>query len=437
MPRIPERVLQVGEGAFLRAFVEPMIERMNERGLFHGSVVIVQPIPRGLVDVLNEQGGKYTVVVRGLRDGQLVDERMRIGCVSRGIDPYREFDAFLEAARNPELRFIVSNTTEAGIAYRAEDRFEDAPPVSFPGKLTRFLYERYMAGLPGFVMLPCELIDRNGDNLKRTVLETAASWGLPAAFVAWVSSANVFTNTLVDRIVTGYPHDEAAKLFGELGYEDKLLDTCEPFQFWAIEGPAEVAQELPLREAGFDVVWTDDLKPYRDRKVHILNGAHTCMTMIGLLAGKETVGECMEDGGVRAWVEGAIYEEIIPTLTLPHAELERFAESVLERFRNPFIRHRLMSIALNSVSKYRARVLPTVERFIETNGRPPQKLTQALAGLIEVYSCGRFEVQDDPAVLEFFARRPAASEVLGRVDWWGRDLRALAGFEAAVERFVR
>jgi tagaturonate reductase len=389
-----------------------------------------------LVDVLNEQSGEYTVVVRGLQDGRLIDDRIRIGCVSRGIDPYQNFDAFLEAARIPELRFAVSNTTEAGIAHRAEDRFEDAPPVSFPGKLTRFLYERYAAGLPGLVLLPCELIDRNGDNLKQTVLEAAANWGLSPAFTEWISSANVFTNTLVDRIVTGYPHDEAATMFSELGYEDKLLDTCEPFQFWAIEGPAEIAQELPLTQAGFDVVWTDDLKPYRDRKVHILNGAHTCMTMIGLLAGKETVGECMEDPAVRAWVEGAIYEEIIPTLTLPRAELERFAESVLERFRNPFIRHRLMSIALNSVSKYRARVLPSVERFTERNGRPPQKLAQAMAGLIEVYGSGRFEVQDDPAVLEFFRSRPAVGEVLGRVDWWGQDLRGLAGFEKAVTDFA-
>ncbi len=311
---------------------------------------------------------------------------------------------------------------------RAEDRFDDAPPISFPGKLTRFLFERYTAGLPGFVLLPCELIDRNGDNLRRTVFETAENWRLPHPFLDWVGRENVFTNTLVDRIVTGYPKEEAP--------EDKLLDTAEPFLFWAIEAPAGVEREFPVKEAGFDVMWTNDLKPYRDRKVHILNGAHTSMTMVALLAGKETVGDCMADREISAWVESAIYDEIIATLTLPRIELEAFAVAVLERFRNPFIRHQLMSIALNSVSKYKARVLPTVERYIAMNGRAPEKLSQALAALIEVYSSGRFPVKDDPAILEVFAAKPTAGEVLARADWWGRDLRELPGFEAAVSRWL-
>lgn len=236
----------------------------------------------------------------------------------------------------------------------------------------------------------------------------------------------------MDRIVTGYPKDEAAALTAELGYDDPLLDTGEPFHFWAIEAPAGVERELPLREAGFDVVWTSDLKPYRDRKVYILNGAHTAMTMVGLLAGKETVGECMADPEMRAWVAAAIHEEIIPTLTLPRAELESFASAVMERFSNPFVRHRLMSIALNSVSKYRARILPAVERYIALHGRAPAKLSQALAALMEVYSSGRFPVQDDPAILAAFAAKPSVAEVLARADWWGRDLCELPGFEAAV-----
>ena len=434
MDTLPERVLQFGEGVFLRAFFDPMVDRMNERGLFGGRVVVVQPIAEGLVDVLNAQGGSYTLILRGLQNGRVVNDRFRIGSIRRGIDPYRDFGTFLEAAHNPELRFIVSNTTEAGIAFRPGDRFDDAPPSSFPGKLTRFLYGRYTAGLPGFVLLPCELIDRNGDNLRRTVLETAANWRLPQAFRDWVTGANVFANTLVDRIVTGYPKDEAAALSAELGYEDRLLDTAEPFLFWAIEAPAEVERELPLREAGFDVVWTDGLKPYRDRKVHILNGAHTAMTMVALLAGKETVGECMADPAIRGWVEAAIDEEIIPTLTLPRVELEQFARAVLERFSNPFIRHQLMSIALNSVSKYKTRVLPTVERYVAMNGRPPARLSQSLGALIEVYRSGRFPVKDDPAILKMFAARPDAGDVLARADWWGRDLRELPGFEEMVRR---
>lgn len=435
MTVLPERVLQFGEGGFLRAFVEPMIDSMNRQGLFNGRVVIVQPIPHGLVNVLNEQNGEYTLILRGLRNGRLVDERKRIHCVSRGIDPYQNFGALLEAAHNPDLRFIVSNTTEAGIVYRAEDRFDDAPPVSFPAKLTRFLFERYSAGLPGFILLPCELIDRNGDNLRRTVLATAANWNLPDEFRRWVEVANIFTNTLVDRIVTGYPKDEAAKLAAELGYEDKLLDTGEPFHFWAIETRCgDLESELPLQKAGFNVVWTDDLKPYRDRKVHILNGAHTAMAMVGLLGGKTTVGQCMADPEMRTWVESAIHDEIIPTLTLPRGDLEAFASDVIERFSNPFIQHQLISIALNSVSKYKARILPTVERYVALNGAPPPKLSQALAALMEVYASGRFPIGDDAAVLDTLRAKPTAAEVLARADWWGRDLRELAGFEAAVVR---
>ncbi|MDZ4796935.1 MAG: tagaturonate reductase [Bryobacteraceae bacterium] len=423
----PERVLQFGEGGFLRAFVEPMIDDLNARGVFDGRVVVVQPIVQGLVDVLNAQDGLYTLLLRGVKNGELINERSVVCSISRGIDPYVDFDAFLACARNPELRFIVSNTTEAGIAFRAEDRFDDAPPASFPGKLTRFLYERFLVSPNGFVLLPCELIDRNGDNLKRTVLQTAAQWELPSEFLQWIERENTFTNTLVDRIVTGYPKGEDI----DLGYEDALLDTGEPFQFWVIEGPAELAKEFPV-----PATWTDNLKPYRDRKVHILNGAHTSMTMMALLAGKETVGECMQDADVRAWVEAAINEEIIPTLTLPADELRQFASAVLERFSNPFIRHQLMSIALNSVSKYKARVLPTVERYIDLFQRPPEKLSYAMAALIEVYSSGKFPIKDDPTILAAFAGKPSVSEVLARIDWWGRDLRQLPGFEAAVSRLL-
>ncbi len=445
----PERVLQFGEGNFLRAFVDPMIDRMNAMGLFNGRVVLVQPIMQGLTRVVNQQDGLYTLLLRGILDGKVVEEQSVIASVSRGIDPYTAFGEFLACAHNPDLRFLVSNTTEAGIAYRAEDAFDDAPQTSFPGKLTRFLWERYTAfhGDPakGFILLPCELIDRNGDNLKRTVLHTATNWKLELAFLTWLVEANTFTNTLVDRIVTGYPRDEAAELCARLGYQDQLLDVGEPFHFWAIEAPAFVAKELPLVEAGFHVAWTDNLQPWRDRKVRILNGAHTSMSLAAYLEGKRTVGECMADPAVTAFLERAIADEIIPGLTLDRAQLDHFAAAVIERFRNPFLKHQLLSIALNSVSKYRARVLPSVERFIELNGRPPVRLSFALAALIVFYN-GKQPAKDDAPVMEEFAalwsrfgQDPGVltSAVLGKAEWWGRDLRELPGFADAVAGSVR
>jgi tagaturonate reductase len=451
----PERVLQFGEGNFLRAFVDWMIDGMNRRGLFNGSVVVVQPIARGMIAELNEQQGLFTVLLRGIQGGELVEKRELVQSVSRGIDPYSDFEAFLSCAANPDLRFIVSNTTEAGITFNSADQFDDKPPASFPGKLTRLLYERYRTHPGrGFVMLPCELIDRNGDNLRRAVLDTAANWGLKPAFIDWIAGANTFTNTLVDRIVTGYPASEAASICESLGYEDRLLDAAEIFHFWAIEAPPSVAEELPLAEASFDVVFTNDLKPYRDRKVRLLNGAHTSSALGAFLAGKNTVGEAMADPEISESIERALYDEVIPTLTLPKHELESFAAAVLERFRNPFLQHMLLSISLNSVSKFRARVLPTIEDYVRMYGAVPPRLTSGLASLIAFYRGSRIEdgaligrrgeeeyrIIDDQEVLETFLRIWSATsdpevvvdQVLSQRNWWGRDLREIPGLSAAV-----
>jgi tagaturonate reductase len=463
---LPERVLQFGEGGFLRGFVDWMIHEMNCQGLFNGRVVVVQPIALGQVATLQQQGGAFTMLMRGIENGKVIEQQEVITSISRGINPYRDFDEYLRCAHNPDLRFIVSNTTEAGIAINSEDRLTDEPPVSFPAKLTRLLLERYNAFggdlSKGFVLLPCELIDRNGDRLKEAVLQTAAAWNLSVEFVEWVQRANIFTNTLVDRIVTGYPRDEIQALWDESGYRDDLFNTSEPFHLWVIEGPASLASELPLAKAGFNVILTGNMKPYRDRKVGILNGAHTTTALAAYLSGFDYVGDSLADPLIANFMRGAIFDEVIPTLTLPQAELETFAAAVFERFRNPYIRHSLQSIALNSVSKYRARVLPSLERYVDLRGSLPRHLTFALAALIVFYRgtsvvdgalIGHrenhpYRVKDNLPILEKMAELwltcgdspegvlAITENVLKQTEWWGKDLRTIPGLIEIVTRDV-
>jgi len=386
---LPERVLQFGEGNFLRGFVDWMLERMNRQGLFQGRAVLVQPIADGASDRINQQDGLFTVLLRGVESNARSEASELVTSVSRCLDPHVEFDAFLACARQPELRFVVSNTTEAGIRLDAGDRLDARPSASFPGKLTQLLYARYrhFDGDPGrgLILLPCELIERNGDALSRAVLELAAAWQLEASFVTWLQHSCVFANTLVDRIITGYPEDEVEELAQRFGYRDALVVAGELFHSWVIECPRPLEEELPLAAAGLGVVWTSDMTPYRERKVRILNGAHTLVCLAAFLDGKDTVRECMEDPLFRDYVEGAIFDEILPTLHLPPAELSSFAESVLERFESPFIRHQLLSISLNSVSKYRARILGTVLDNRRRFGRSSPRLGFALAALVAFY----------------------------------------------------
>jgi len=460
----PEKVLQIGEGNFLRGFVDWMIHEMNQKGLFQGRVVVAQPIAQGLGTKLNEQNCAYTLLMRGMQSGKVIEDQKIITSLSRCLNPYGEFDQFLACAHNPDLRFIVSNTTEAGIVYNAEDKLSDVPPASFPGKMTRFLLERYNAFnkdvTKGFVLLPCELIERNGDNLKKTILQTAANWKLDAEFIAWIEKANIFTNTLVDRIVTGYPGKEAAALWEKAGYKDDVFNTCEAFHLWVIEGPDGLEKELPLREAGLNVIFTNDMKPYRNRKVRILNGAHTSTMLAAYLSGKNLVGECMDDAVVSGFMKKAIYEEVIPTLVpaLSQEELEAFAEAVFERFRNPFIHHAVISISLNSVSKYRARVLPSLKEFVTKNGKVPVRLAFGLAALIAFYRGSEikdgalighrdgkeYQIKDDLKVLEGFAKAwegfdgsqaatvKLVDTILSQTDWWGKDLRTISGLAEVI-----
>ena len=461
----PERVLQFGEGNFLRCFVDYFIDCMNEKAGFNAKAVLVQPIPTppGGVDmkqVLNGQEGLYTMYLRGFENGEKVNAKRVVSCVSRCLNVYTDYEAVMACAEQPELRFIACNTTEAGIVYDPACRFDDAPPAAYPAKLTQLLYRRFQKfGAEkgkGFIILSCELIDDNGKELERCVQKYARQWGLGEAFAEWLRAENLFCSTLVDRIVTGYPRAEADAINAENGYIDRALDTGEVFGFWVIEGPQWLKEELPFEKAGLPVLITDDHKPYKQRKVRILNGAHTSMVLGAYLAGQDIVRDCMNDEVICGFMNKAIYDEIIPTLTLPKEELLGFAHSVTERFKNPFIDHALLSIALNSTAKWKARVMPSLLAYAEQFHRLPQCLTASLAfyaafyrgvrleaaGLIGVRGENEYTIQDDRAVLEFYyAHRDDdsaayAHAVLASEAFWGRDLTAVPGLEAAVAGYL-
>lgn len=447
----PEKVLQFGEGNFLRAFVDYFIDILNEKSGFNGKVCLVQPIPGGdfIRESINTQEGLYTLYLRGFENGGAVNRKRVISSVSRCINPYVDNAAFLDNAKNPDLRFIVSNTTEAGIAYDSSCKFDDTPANSFPAKMTRFLYERFKVfgkeKGKGFIILSCELIDNNGRELKRCVNLYATDWNLGEEFSRWIDEENIFCSTLVDRIVTGYPRDEANCLNEENGYEDNVIDTGEYFGFWVIEGPKSIADELCLAKADLPIIVVDDHTPYKQRKVRILNGAHTSFVLDAYLKGFDIVRDCMNDDGVRSFMEETIYAEIIPTLTLPEKELKDFAASVTERFKNPFINHKLLDISLNSVSKWKARCLPSVKAYYEKFGKPPKDLSASFRSLVEFYSRGEkwnaegialeakrgdetYLVRDDKKVLEwFFENRTMPLESLvkkcaANVEFWGEDI---------------
>ena len=419
----PERIIQFGEGGFLRGFVDWMVQKLNDNGTYNGNIVVVQPIKDGLCDLLTSQNCCYTHIIRGVEG---VDKTI-VNSISRCVKPYDDFAAYLALAENPDFRFVVSNTTEAGIVFSDEDKITDAPPKSFPAKVTLLLKRRFELGLPGFVFLPCELIDRNGDNLKRCILEYAKLWNLGAEFSAWVERENVFTNTLVDRINTGYPKDEQL----DLGYEDKMVNTSEYFHLWVIETEYDIEKEIPFASAGLNVIVTEDkLEMYRTRKVRILNGAHTSLTPYALLSGLDTVKSCVDNEVMREHIRKCVFEEIIPTLDLPRDELIAYANGVLERFANPYIKHYLSAISLNSVSKFKVRVLPSILEYIKRYGKMPETLLFAFAKLIEFY---KTDMPNDDADVVEFMRTHNTKEILANAEYWGEDLTRLL---PEVEKYV-
>jgi len=456
----PIKVIQFGEGNFLRAFVDYMIDVANEAGVFDGSIAIVKPISFGSLEMFDKQDNLYTVVLRGKENGQTVNDSRIVTSVSKVMDCKDDYEDYMGLAKLETLRFVVSNTTEAGIVLDKSDSMEGLP-ATYPGKLTKFLYERYLtfdgAMDKGLIILPVELIENNGGKLKECVLALCDCWELPAEFKNWLCEACVFCSTLVDRIVTGYPRNEVAAICEELGYQDNLVDVGEPFGLWVIESDKDISKELPLDKAGLPVVFTDNQKPYRERKVRVLNGAHTSSVLAGYLYGLDIVRDCMHDEIMGKFIRQVVMDEIVPQVPLPLEEVKAFAASVFERFENPFINHALLSISLNSVSKWKARVLPSFKDHVANKGELPRLITFSLAALFAFYSSEdlregtlyakradgtAYEIHDDAHVLEFFAANSGkevgefVKAALSNETFWGEDLTAYEGMEETVAEWL-
>ena len=409
-----EKVIQFVERGFLRGSAEKMIQIANDKADFDGNIVVVQPIENGMCDMLSAQGCVYTHVCRGVEG---VDIK-KIDAISRCVKPYSDFDEYMALAENPDFRFIISNTTEAGICFEDTDKLIDRPAKTFPAKLTQLLKQRFDLGFDGFVFLPCELIDKNGENLKKCILRYADLWNLGNEFKLWIEKENIFCNTLVDRINTGYPKDEKI----DVGFEDNMINTSEYFHLWVIEGYADLFKELPFDKCGLNVILTDNLEMYRTRKVRILNGAHTSLVPYAMLSGFDTVKSCVDDDKMSEHIRKCVYDEIIPTLDLPESELIEYADNVLTRFENPYIKHYLSSIALNSVSKFKVRVLPSILEYIKRYNKMPETLIFSFAKLIDFY---RTDMTNDDVDVTAFMKTATVNEILSNAGLWGEDISFL------------
>lgn len=437
------KLCSLAKGISYARFTDYMIDTANESGNINAGVAIVKSVPFGNLNVLKEQNGLYTVLLQGKLNGAVSQERRVIKCVERVIDAYDDYNEYAALARLDSLRLVISNTTEAGIVFDETDRFDGSPPRSYPGKLAKFLYERFIFfngdTSKGLIILPVELIEHNGVALKDCVCKLAAVWALPSTFTEWIENANIFCNTLVDRIVTGYPAAEAQNLWAKWGYEDKAITVGEPFALWVIESDQieKVEAALPLDKSGLPVIFTRNLQPYRERKVRILNGAHTGTVLGAYLADLTTVAECMNDELIRRFMEKMIFNEIAPTTSLPKDDVEAFAHAVIERFENPFIRHEILSIALNSVSKWKTRILPSLLDSFKQTRQMPKLLTFSLAALLAFYRSSGC-ANDDARVLELFKQNGVKQSaefvtvMLGNESLWGQNLNELAEFSSAV-----
>ena len=458
---LPERIVQFGTGAFLRAFVEYFVDEANRQGKFNGSIVAVSSTGSSRDAVLNEQHGLFTLATEGVAAGAARQRYRVVGSLSRALSARDEWDAILDVARDPHIDIIVSNTTEVGIVFDERDRADAHPPVSFPGKLTRFLVERAIAfdydPARGVVVIPCELIDANGDTLRELVHAFAGKWSLDPAFARWLDDAVVFCNTLVDRIVPGAPIPaEAERLSTLFGYRDGLMTTCEPYALFAIQGDDALRRRIGFAGADARIIITPDIQPYRERKVRVLNGAHTISVPAALLAGLDTVRDAVTDERIGRFMRRAMLDEIVPTIDAPDAEA--FAREALERFANPYIRHALIDITLYGTTKMRVRVVPSIVAYAERTGRAPAALAFGFAAYLafmrgEVQTERRaagLAVPDDPAGErvrdawhDIDLHSSAAIASLARAicadrELWGTDLTAVTGFaDAVAEHLVR
>lgn len=436
-----KKVLQYGEGNFLRSFVDLYFETLNREG-GEWAVEIVKPIPFGSLDAFARQENRYHVILRGVKDGNAAETVYPVSVVEQAISPFDDFPAYAALAADPALAVIVSNTTEAGICYHEGDSFDGFAEMTYPAKLTKFLYARFRAGLPGVYLLPVELIGNNADELFRCVEKYIDLWQLPEAFREWNRTENFYCNTLVDRIVSGFPRDEALRerLWKLVGERDDLLSVAEPFGLWVIENKGKIADLLPAGHHNIDIILTDDIAYYKKRKVRVLNGSHTNLVAAGLLSGAETVYDCMTNETLYRFFRASL-EEIVPFVSSDRSMTERFAADVEERFRNPYLNHQLTSIALNSISKWRARVLPTFRDFFAANGRIPEHLTVGFSCLMHLYRTKYAELKDDAEVLSFFASGKPLKDFLSDRTVWGEDLTAYPQFletvTAQTERLAR
>lgn len=445
---LPVKIVQFGEGNFLRAFVDWFVDVMNEKAGLGSGIAVVQPIEHGMTHLLQEQDGLYHHLMQGIEDGSTIDEVRLITSIQQAINPFKDSEAYYHLATSEEVKLIFSNTTEAGIVFDKVDKPEDGKfSTTFPGKLTQFLRKRYEqlgdTEISEIGIIPCELVEANGDKLKKCIGQYIELWQLSPDFKSWVNRRVHFANTLVDRIVPGYPREEIEEIQERIGFNDQLVVKSESFHLFVIEGDAFIQKHFPAHKHGFNVKYVKSIVPYRTQKVRILNGAHTSMVPVGLLSDLETVSEAISDDQVGAYVRQTIFEEIVATIDLPGEDPKVFAQQVLNRFENPFIRHELISISLNSISKWKVRVLPTILDYYSNKGTLPKHLVFSLACLIQLHMSERFDLKDNEAVLDFFSELKSknlrADELISAVitnqNFWGQNLKELSGFTELVTSF--
>ena len=445
---LPIKVVQFGEGNFLRAFIDYAFQQLNNTVGFNAGVVVVQPIETGLINVLNDQDGLYTLFLKGVKNGVEIQEKELMTNIVKGIDPHKDFDSYINLAKEEALEFVISNTTEAGIAYIAKDKPNMRPPSSFPAKLTLLLFERFKFFNgnedKGLTIIPCELINYNAGTLKEIILKYIDDWSLGKEFESWIHEHNSFHNTLVDRIVPGYPKDQIEAYNAQLDYQDNLIVTAEKFFLWVIEGDQELKEKLAFDKTDLDVKIVENLQPFRTRKVRILNGAHTAMVPFSLLFGNKTVKETIDNDFTGKFIRDLVFDEIIETLDMESLALNTFANEVFDRFRNPFIKHELSSIALNSISKFKVRVLPSLIEFERMNKKLPVHLTFAFACLIRFYN-GQWKgktlpINDDENNVVFFQElwktndlNKVVNGALKNSGFWDQYLKTIKSLGSSIE----
>lgn len=449
----PERIIQFGEGNFLRAFVDWIISNMNEKTDFNSSVVVVQPIEKGMVDALNAQDCLYHVNLQGLNNGEVVNSFRMIDVISRAMNPYSHFNDFIALAEQPDMRFVISNTTEAGINFDPSCKLDDAPASSYPGKLTQLLYHRFKHFngdvSKGLIIFPCELIFLNGHKLKETIYQYIDLWNLGLEFKKWFETACGVYATLVDRIVPGFPRKEIDNIKAQLDYDDNLVVQGEAFHLWVIEAPESVADEFPANKAGLNVLFVPSEEPYHERKVTLLNGPHTVLSPVAFLSGVNIVRDACQHEVIGKYIHRVMFDELMETLNLPKDELVKFAEAVLERFNNPFVDHQVTSIMLNSFPKYATRDLPGVKEYLKRKGRLPEGLVLGLAAILVYYKGGKrsdgtdIVPNDAPEIMTLLTKlwnegsvENLVKTVLATDSIWGEDLNAVPGLTERVSYYI-